>query len=126
MLLIKPSASLAETQFAEQYGQMCQEAVLDELNVLYVGFTRAIDELCVCYGVNSEIGEMIGSALDKEFAESLDPDGQYVIGAPVCPQRVETAAQTDIETVVIDGYPTSGIPEGEDFWNIDYNPDEVE
>ena len=126
MLLIKPSASLADTQFAEQYGQMCQEAVLDELNVLYVGFTRAIDELCVCYGVNSEIGEMIGNALDKEFAGSLNPDGQYVIGAPVCPQRVETAAQTDIETVVIDGYPTSGIPEGEDFWNIDYNPDEVE
>ncbi len=80
----------------------------------------------MCYGVNSEIGAMIGSALDKEFAESLNPDGQYVIGAPVCPLRVETAAHTDIETVVIDGYPTSGIPEGEDFWNIDYNPDEVE
>lgn len=49
MLPYIPEKYMANTPFASQYGTRCGEMLLDELNVLYVAFTRAIDELIVCY-----------------------------------------------------------------------------
>lgn len=49
MLPYIPEKYMGNTSFGEQYRTRCHEMLLDELNVLYVAFTRAIDELIVCY-----------------------------------------------------------------------------
>ncbi len=69
ILPLKPSAYMAETQFAEQYNQMVRETQLDELNATYVAFTRAVDQLCVNYpATNSGCGKING-LLDGAFGE---------------------------------------------------------
>lgn len=49
MLPIKPAPVLEGTPFGAQYRKRVAELLLDELNVTYVVFTRAIDELIVTY-----------------------------------------------------------------------------
>lgn len=49
MLPVKPAAVLEGTPFGDQYKRRVADLLLDELNVTYVVFTRAIDELIVTY-----------------------------------------------------------------------------
>lgn len=84
-----PSPSLADTVFGPQYEQRVNESKLDELNSLYVAFTRPVDELVVTYhlppgkespgksGVAST-GELIYAALASMGSES----GSYTAGSP--------------------------------------------
>ncbi|MDE7410777.1 MAG: UvrD-helicase domain-containing protein [Paramuribaculum sp.] len=44
-----PSKYMSDTVFAPQYEQRVKEQMLDETNLLYVAFTRAVDELVVTY-----------------------------------------------------------------------------
>lgn len=47
VLPIRSSESLAITPFAAQYEELCRKSLLDNLNMLYVAFTRAANELIV-------------------------------------------------------------------------------
>lgn len=49
LLPLRPSDKMVGSPFEAQYLRRCDECKLDELNVLYVAMTRAVDELCVSY-----------------------------------------------------------------------------
>ncbi|MCI9608462.1 MAG: UvrD-helicase domain-containing protein [Muribaculaceae bacterium] len=127
MLLLKPTAALENTPFEEEYRQMCASAMLDELNVLYVGFTRAVDELILHYKTESEAGELVGSALQKVYSDKINADGQYVVGSPTAPPAEGEPKQMEtVETLSIKDYPTYkalNIMEGS---SLDDDPEGVE
>ena len=55
MMPLKVNSSLASTPLADQYSDMQRENVLDRTNLLYVAFTRAVDELIVGVKVSKSI-----------------------------------------------------------------------
>lgn len=64
LLPLKPDKSMTGTYFEGQYSARCAEQVLDELNVLYVAFTRAVDELIVSYSPTMTDALPAGALLD--------------------------------------------------------------
>ncbi len=70
LLPLKCSAgNLADTPFEEQYDVFEAEEFLDALNITYVAFTRAVDELIVCYK---------SKELDKRCASEPVTVGDYI------------------------------------------------
>jgi ATP-dependent exoDNAse (exonuclease V) beta subunit len=57
---------LKRTEFAAEYEQLCAQSVLDELNVLYVAFTRAKRELIVTVKTMSKEDAKIEAAYQKD------------------------------------------------------------
>lgn len=57
MMPLKINGSLAATPLADQYSDMQRENLLDRTNLLYVAFTRAVDELIVGVKVSKSILE---------------------------------------------------------------------
>lgn len=77
LLPVRPASWMKEMpQFRPQYERLEREQIIDELNVIYVAFTRAVDELCVSYcdtvGTTGEIiGRAVLRACDPAFADAL-------------------------------------------------------
>lgn len=67
VLPMVPSGFLEQTPFAEQFNHIVREQLVDELNVLYVAFTRAGQELIATYRVGAE--NTVGFLLQKVCAE---------------------------------------------------------
>lgn len=106
LVLINPSASLARTVFGPYVERRTSEQILDELNTLYVGFTRAIDELCVHYGVavnktgdsqSLTQGRLVHDALISAFGVNLNPGTEYISGTPTTPQPEEKKKTTALD-----------------------------
>ena len=86
MIPLLPESYMESTPFALQYLKRCREQLLDELNVLYVAMTRAVDELIVGYRLlapkegSVEAGVLLRNALlsmemlTDEPAESDEPE----------------------------------------------------
>lgn len=55
MLPLTVSKTLLETPFASEYSKLMAEKVIDITNLLYVTFTRAIDELIISVGVTQKV-----------------------------------------------------------------------
>ncbi len=77
LLPIVPGDWMEGTGYDEQYRRMVGESVLDELNTVYVAFTRAVDELTVCYKSPgaATTGAFVADALaiaGDEFCASLE------------------------------------------------------
>jgi len=111
LLPIKMSKKLGETAFAEQYNDYLAEDTIDAVNVMYVAFTRAIDELIV--GYNPERGEPGGSMLINDAlaridhaACKVDDDGLVTAGQPTLCQGHDSSRGTAMEptaTIVMPG-----------------------
>lgn len=72
LLPILPSSWMENTPYAGQYARMVDEQRLDELNAVYVAFTRAVDELSVCYDTkgSATTGRFVADAIaaaDENF-----------------------------------------------------------
>lgn len=63
---MRPMAAMRLTEYKDEYESRHRDQMLDELNVLYVAFTRAIDELVACIYVPA------GKQNGKKEAESAD------------------------------------------------------
>ena len=107
MLPLTPAKYMTETQFSDQYQKMVSEVQLDELNVTYVAFTRAKDQLCVSYptssGSGDKINDILSVAFDSiEFTNMSIPDSEEIpdevsirtIGSPTTPLEEETKKKT--------------------------------
>ncbi len=103
MMPLTVSSSLSVTSFAEQYAEIRREELLDKTNLLYVAFTRAIDELIIGVklsksdrgalgdgkkvNVSRILYEGITSGGDKDYMPlSLDDDMEFRVGSPTCRQ----------------------------------------
>lgn len=101
MMPITVNKGLIYTPFADQYREIKSQQVLDQTNVLYVAFTRAVDELIVgvqvskkiCAGTPLDDGEIPsvartifegvnGAGMSEHLPLSFDENFQLIIGAP--------------------------------------------
>ncbi len=93
---LKAVSKLKNSFFAPQYSKLVRDTALDELNTLYVAFTRAIDELIVSYTASSsgKTGKLIEGVID-----SLDPqaEGSYMSGLPTSRRAGSAKAATALE-----------------------------
>lgn len=83
MIPLKLSSAMEGTPFAARYNEVCNQNKLDTVNLLYVAFTRAVDELIV--GLPAVACKSSGITADMIAAvESLDPGFETTlsIGAP--------------------------------------------
>lgn len=107
---LEPSADMVRSAYADQYAAKIEETELDELNVLYVALTRAVDEMIISVPTKPDKGTTTGALLletvramsDERAAANPDlytamhPDytdespyrhGAYVAGSPTVHQR---------------------------------------
>ncbi len=99
LLSVLPSESMSGTGFAEHYERRYREQVLDELNVTYVAFTRAVDELVVSY--YSPKSNNLAGLLDKAVG---------ALGAEVAAETQDEDAddgETGVQIALCCGCPTS-------------------
>lgn len=105
LIPLEPSADMMQSAYADQYAAKIEETELDELNVLYVALTRAVDELIITVPSKADRGITTGALLlstvggmtderaseDTSLYTSMHPDlssdnpyrhGAYVTGAP--------------------------------------------
>ncbi len=47
MLPLELSSAMRRTPFEDRYDEVCRQKKLDTVNLLYVAFTRAVNELCI-------------------------------------------------------------------------------
>jgi ATP-dependent exoDNAse (exonuclease V) beta subunit len=92
---IRYSRNLASTHFAEAYFEERLQAAIDNLNTMYVAFTRAKESLHVMLPSESKaerIAGLLRAVLETSF--SLPPDGaSFELGAPSPPRRSDSALQ---------------------------------
>lgn len=83
MVPVKSAKWLEKTPFGERYCSFVEQQRVDELNIAYVAFTRAINELIVQCNVKekSTLGHYLTEALPVTPAVA-DPDGSYSLGSP--------------------------------------------
>lgn len=109
---LEPSADITTSAYADQYNAKVEETVLDELNVLYVALTRAVDEMIITVPSASDRGVTTGALLLEvaggmsEKAAAVNPslftsmhqdsgddnpyrNGAYVTGQPTKRSRKE-------------------------------------
>lgn len=122
MLLIRPSAALEGSPFEAHYLARVNESILDELNVLYVAFTRAVTELSVhtykrvTKKESSVITEstVVLDALRGAYGVDLQPGEEFSIGEPTAPgaeEKKEITALEPTETVEMSPFFSNHRPE---------------
>ncbi len=88
MLPLQLSADMKETVFEQKYSEVVRENKLDDLNLLYVAFTRAIDELIIGFppgsARNSGMSKDISDGLKAAFPEF---DDSFEQGSPTKPSE---------------------------------------
>jgi len=95
---LRSGSRLLGTPFAEQYVKRCAESVLDELNVLYVAFTRAVSELCVNFRVataRTPNPYHPGTAIATALGLPADSPVHFTAGAPTRKTDTGPIAGTD-------------------------------
>lgn len=127
LIPLTPGQSLCHTPFEPHYLERCAEQTLDELNVLYVAFTRAKDELRVHYrretGANLPMGQLLDNAMTATFTPG--EDGTYTFGEPTQYQPEQTKAATDepVSAHTMQPYFCYEVPAGEEYLEVDQNPE---
>lgn len=150
LLPLKPAAWMEQTPLADQYLARCREQLLDELNVLYVAMTRAVDELSICYRNSSGkpesylISDYIDTALNMMELKDIVPENTRVmatgvagddntvvvrmrgIGDPTIPSGDKARQRTALEPDDTDDMPPYTTADREDLWmklDIEHNLD---
>jgi len=112
MMPLTVGKALSSTPLAGQYEEIKRERVLDQTNLLYVAFTRAVDELIVGVKLYKSVREgalkadevptvartiyegVLGAANSEQLPLAFDSDMRLVIGVPTCKHAEEKAKGT--------------------------------
>lgn len=96
---LNSGSGLKKTLFSDQYDKLCEEQFLDQLNVMYVAFTRAKYELIVTADASpSSAGDLIIDALRDEFQEVNQGHFVYTKGSPTVIDSKITPEENDGES----------------------------
>lgn len=80
---LNSGSSLKKTLFSSQYGRLCDEQFLDQLNVMYVAFTRAKYELIITAdAATGSAGSLIKDALGDLMKQTGEDTLSFVKAAP--------------------------------------------
>ncbi len=116
ILPFKTASYLEDTPYDSQLKELRREQLLDELNVMYVAFTRAIDELIILYktpsasslkdGKTTSVEYLLTRAItDREFLEGLEgritlqEQDTLIIGHPTTARIEEKNPPTALDPV---------------------------
>ncbi|MCC8071847.1 MAG: UvrD-helicase domain-containing protein [Bacteroidales bacterium] len=105
-LPLKLEKWMVDTPFEKQYLEEQDATIIDGLNKLYVGFTRAINELSIqIYTANKKESypTMISEAVKQAFGHDLGPDSPLELGAPTRPMKEEKKPRTALEPSCSEG-----------------------
>lgn len=141
MLPLAATKSMVGTMFEEQYKIIQAQKQLDRLNLLYVAFTRAVDELCIGIktggkGKNfsaeiydgltrctpefvSELNSINGvtdKGLSPFTSVELNADGVLTLGKPTVPQEKEKTQRTAMSPSDLTDMPDYYIRPGKSIW----------
>lgn len=133
LLPFVPKADMEGTSYDTQIKQWRKAQLLDELNVMYVAFTRAIDELVVLYnspsaesikkGKAARANELIYRALDNpQFFEdlkgriTLKESDTLIIGHPTSARPEEKRPSTALDPVGVIEMATYISREHQELW----------
>lgn len=127
---LRPVPGLRQTQFAAQYDRRCREQLLDELNVLYVAMTRAVDELSIGYRLvpgkpeSYMVSDMLAGALRQMDMESSEADGSGCTvlfrGQPTVPRAGKAKPHTALEPGLTEPMAAYETGDRDDLWgNLD-------
>lgn len=131
MLPIVPGRILEKTAFGVQFDRIVREQLLDELNVLYVAFTRAGQELIASYraGKSGSVGSLLEDMASRLPQYSGAESGGYVNGTPdTVPVRKaeQNTALDPHDSVNMLPYE---VQDGSAVWNqtqVDFDPERAE
>lgn len=105
MIPLRVTSAMEGTIFESRYRELTAQRTLDYLNLLYVAFTRAVDELCVCIDSSASFAEVIKSAVDistPEFCDNLNNEnGTETRISPYCPMSFNHDNQLIIGTPTV-------------------------
>lgn len=91
MVAVEPNKELATSPLAGEYARLRRESIIDELNVTYVAFTRAVDELIINYDTQTlsdatcKLGALLSAAADSmepDNSHAVDEEGVLTFGSP--------------------------------------------
>lgn len=95
MLPLKLSSAMVGTPFAERYAEVCNQNKLDMVNLLYVAFTRAVDELIIGIPSPSVRGSgLAGDIVDSVLLSHPDFESELTIGTPTKAREKSKAEKT--------------------------------
>lgn len=130
LIPIVPSTLLDRTPFAGQFGSIVREQLLDELNVLYVAFTRAGQELIATYRDNSDsVGSLFSKACGflPQYASTVP--GALVSGSPDTYPVRKAEQRTALDPHTSGTMIPYEVSDGAMVWQqtkVDFDPDSVE
>lgn len=96
MIPLKVTSAMEGTVFESRYKELTAQRTLDYLNLLYVAFTRAVDELCVCIDPQASFAENMKMAVgisNQEFCDKLSSDNGTEGASPYCPLKFDANDQ---------------------------------
>lgn len=104
MLPLKPEAYMMETFLKDQYEKKVEDSIVDELNIVYVAFTRAIDELDVYFSELPSPKSSAETAASSIYVNGLIANTLALMGAK--PADLANTEQTpaDPETPAFSEY----------------------
>lgn len=83
MLPLQISKDMLDTPFEEKYLEVSRQNLLDDLNLLYVAFTRAIDELIIGFPSSSARSSGLAEEITDGLASAFSfNDGTIMFGKP--------------------------------------------
>lgn len=112
LIPIQSAKSLLSTHFANEYNELIAESTLDNLNKLYVAFTRPINELCVTLPHNATKPTSVTEAISQALGRNPLTPYSVVVGQPTQPPSHPTDAHPD-NAIIIPEYAT---PQRNNYW----------
>ncbi|MCM1111477.1 MAG: UvrD-helicase domain-containing protein [Clostridium sp.] len=112
---LRPSEKMKGTCLEKQYLAMKKAGTLDELNVLYVAMTRAVDELIVSLPATTlRVSNPVSAALAE--ALGLTPGQTMTWGEPTCPRAEKQARLTATDPVAMTAMPAYTSTDSPRLW----------
>ncbi len=126
---LRPCIEMLATPMGARYQRRVREMATDETNVIYVAFTRAVNELCVYYKMPSApkdttAGEFVGHALMDAYGQE-----SVTIGSHTSPPPREEKKGTALEPTASGEMPRFKAGIRTDLWNaieLDDDPEMID
>lgn len=112
LIPIQSAKSLLSTHFANEYNELIAESILDNLNKLYVAFTRPINELCVTLPHSASKPTSVTEAISQALGRNPLTPYSVVVGQPTQPPSHPADAHPD-NAIIIPEYAT---PQRDNYW----------